>query len=128
MKIYIAHSKKLNYKENLYYPIRADKKLQEYEILLPHEETAESNNLREFYKELSVMIAEVSYPGTGMGIELGWAYDDGVPIYCIYKQGTKLSRSLEQLNPQFMEYTTEEELLDVIKKIIMEIEEKQKEK
>lgn len=124
MKIYIAHSKELNYIENLYRPIREEKELQKYNILLPHEMTAESANSREFYKSLSVMIAEVSYPATGMGIELGWAYDDGVPIYCLYQKGKNISNSLRVICNHFIEYSSEDELLDIIKKIIVEIEER----
>ncbi len=122
-KIYVAHSKQLDYIENLYKPIREDKKLQEYEILLPHEKTAESANSREFYKGLSVMIAEVTYPATGLGIELGWAYDDGTPIYCLYQRGHKVSGSLKVICNHFIEYSSTEELLEVIKNIIKEKEE-----
>lgn len=123
MKIYIAHSKSLDYIEKLYKPIREDVELEKYEILLPHEKTSASNNSREFYKDLSVMIAEVSYPATGMGIELGWAYDDGVPLYCLYQKGSKIGGSLKVICSHFMEYSSTEELLDIIKKIIAEIEE-----
>lgn len=124
MKIYIAHSKQLEYLENLYKPIREDKELQEYEILLPHEITSESANTREFYKSLSVVIAEVSHPATGMGIELGWAYDDGTPIYCLYQKGHKVSGSLKVICNHFIEYTSTTELLDIVKKIIKEVEKK----
>lgn len=125
MKIYIAHSKTLDYVENLYKPIRQDEELKKYEILLPHELTSASSNPREFYKDLSVMIAEVSCSATGMGIELGWAYDDGIPIYCIYQKNSKVSGSLKCLTSHFIEYTSEKELLDIIKTIIKEIDKKQ---
>lgn len=124
MKIYIAHSKKLDYKENLYKPIRNALDLQKYQIILPHEKTSDSSNPRNFYKDLSVMIAEVSAPATGMGIELGWAYDDGVPIYCIYQKNSKVSGSLKCLTSHFIEYTSEEDLLEIIKNIIKEVEER----
>ncbi len=123
MKIYIAHSKKLNYVENLYRPIRNDKELQKYNIILPHEHSSFNPNGREFYSSLTAMIAEVTFPGTGMGIELGWAYDDSIPIYCIYQKGVKIASSLKQLNSKFIEYTSEQELLEIVKKIILELEE-----
>jgi len=43
---------------------------------------------RDFYTNLDLFIAEVSYRATGLGIELGWASDDNIPIYCFYKKGT----------------------------------------
>lgn len=124
MKIYISHSKQLDYVKNLYKPIREDKELQKYEIILPHEITSESANTREFYKSLSVVIAEVSYPATGMGIELGWAYDDEIPLYCLYQRGHKISGSLKVICNHFIEYTSQAELLSLVKKIIEEVEKK----
>lgn len=118
MKIYIAHSKELNYIENLYQPIKNDIQLKNYEILLPHEKSISNYNTRDFYKTLSILIAEVSFPATGMGIELGWAYDDGIPIYCIYKKGTKISSSLKSVTSHFLEYQDDKELLKIIKDII----------
>ncbi len=123
MKVYVAHSKELNYIDDLYLPIREDESLKQYNILLPHEDNSASYNSREFYKELSVIIAEVSFPATGLGIELGWAYDDEVPIYCIYQKDKKISSSLKCLTSNFIEYKTTEELLNIIKKIIMEVQE-----
>lgn len=122
MKVYIAHSKLLNYEENLYQPIRNDESLKKYDIILPHEESSVSYNTREFYKELNVVIAEVSFPGTGLGIELGWIYDDGVPIYCVYQKDKKVSSSLKCLTSNFIAYESEKELVDIIKNIIKEIE------
>jgi len=118
MKIYVAHSKQLNYLENLYRPIREDKELQEHTILLPHEESNDSYNSREFYKDLSIMIAEVSYPATGMGIELCWAYDYNVPIYCLFQKNMKVSNSLKSITKNIIEYENEKDLLNIIKEII----------
>lgn len=122
MIIYVAHSKKINYKEDLYNPIRKDRKLEKYHIILPHEASDKSYNTREFYKSLSVIIAEVSNAGTGLGIELGWAFDDGIPIYCIYKKESKIASSLKFVTDKFFEYESPKELVAIIEKIIFDLE------
>ena len=94
MKIYIAHSKKIDYINNLYKPLRNDTFFNEYELILPHEKCESSSNDRKFYKDIDVFIAECSEPTIGLGIELGWAYDDHKNIYCIYKSGKRISNSI----------------------------------
>ena len=122
MKIYIAHSRDIDFINELYKPIKNSAELSNCEFILPHEKKQENNNNRMFYKNLDMIIADVSKPSTGMGIELGWANDDNVKIYCIYKKGLKYSSSLKTVSNNFYEYSNEIELIDIIKKIISEHE------
>ncbi len=118
MKIYIAHSKDIDYKEELYKPILEDEVLNKYEIILPHLIIDKKNNPREFYHTIDIMIAECTKTSTGAGIELGWVYDDNKPIYVIYRKGTKISNSLKVVTNNFYEYSTTNEMLKIIKDII----------
>ena len=119
MKIYIAHSKSFDYQNELYAPVRNDKVLNELEVILPHEFSNVSSNTRDFYKDIDLFIAECSYPATGLGIELGWAFDDDIPIYCIHKKGTKVSGSIYAVTENIFEYNCINEMLDIIEKITM---------
>ena len=114
MKIYLGHSREFDYESELYLPIRADAQLKEYEIILPHENGQAFNWGKDFYGTLDLFIAEVSFPATGLGIELGWAYDAGVPIVCIFKAGMKVSSSLRAVTDKFYEYNNAEELCQII--------------
>lgn len=118
MRIYIGHSKEMNYVEELYKPIREFEKSTKHTFLLPHEKSSSSNNGRAFYNELDLFIAEVTMPTTGLGIELGWAYDNDIPIVCIYKKGAKVSNSLKSVTDKFYEYATVDELKNLIELII----------
>ena len=120
MKIYIAHSRDIDFINELYKPIKNSVELSNCEFILPHERKQENNNNRMIYKNLDMIIADVSKPSTGLGIELGWANDDNVKIYCIYKKGLKYSSSLKTVSNNFYEYSNELELIDIIKKIISE--------
>lgn len=117
-KIYVAHSKKMNYKEELYKVIRDSKELEKYIILLPHEFDDKSSNTRDFYKTLDLFIADVTFAGTGLGIELGWVYDDNIPIYYIYKEGSKLSGSIRCVSDKFYAYNDSDSLVEVLLEII----------
>ena len=119
MRIYIAHSREFDFKNELYVPIRTDEELKKYEIVLPHEISNISSNTRDFYKNVDLLIAECSYPSTGLGIELGWAFDDNIPVYCIYKQGTKVSGSIHAISQNIFEYKDIDEMLRIIENMIM---------
>lgn len=120
MKIYIGHSRAFDYENELYKCIRENEFLKKYNILLPHEDGKNESNSREFYKDIDIFIAEVSYKATGLGIELGWAYDSDVPIYCIYKKGLKISSSLKSVTDKCYEYENNEMLVNLVINIIKE--------
>ena len=120
MKIYVGHSRSGDFKRDLYDPIR--KYLNQYDIVLPHENDEETFQGRDFYKNIDLFIAEVSSRATGLGIELGYASDDGTPIYCIYRKGTKYSRSLENITDNFYEYRDVEEMIKIMREVIKERE------
>jgi len=120
MKIYIGHSRDMDYIDDLYEPIREYEKGTDHIFILPHENNSKDWHGRDFYNNLDIFIAEVSLSTTGLGIELGWAYDSNIPIYCIYKKGQKISSSLKSVTDNFFEYGTSADLIDKIKLIINE--------
>ena len=121
MKVYVAHSRLMDYQKDLYDVIRSDESLKEHTIILPHEESSSSSNTRDFYRKLDVLIAECSEVATGLGIEIGWAYDDGVPIYCIYKKGSKISGSIQSVTNEIYSYEAKEEMLEIIHEILKKV-------
>ena len=117
MRVYIAHSKTMDYMKDLYKPSKKYGNMNKLEMFFPHENNIENYNTREFYKTFDCIIAEVSYPSTGLGIELGWAYDDKIPIYCLHKKGKKVSSSIKVITDKIYEYSNEFEMIEIIDKI-----------
>ena len=72
MKIYVAHSREFNFKKELYKPLRDSKLGNKTNFVFSHKTKAFSPS-RKKIKSVDYVIAEVSYPSTGLGIELGWA-------------------------------------------------------
>ncbi len=118
MRVYLGHSKNFAFEKELYEPIRNSRLNNKHTIVLPHEKSDKPFNSKEFLKNCDLMIAEVSYPATGLGIELGWADIYGIPIICIYKKNTKPSGSLKVITDKFLEYSNSEELIVKIEEII----------
>lgn len=122
MKIFVAHSSGYDYKNELYFPIRNSESLKIYEIFLPKEKSENEVITRDIIKNSNVVIAEVSYPSTGQGIELGWADIFGVPIVCIYKSDAKISQSLNKLTDKFYTYSNANDMVQKIASAIQTIQ------
>lgn len=110
MKIYFGHSKSFDFKNELYKPIRENELNSRYEIFFPHE-TDEFFNSKDRIKNADLMIAEVTFPATGLGIELGWAEMLGTPVLCVFKKGARISGSLKVVTDDFVDYENSEDLI-----------------
>lgn len=112
MKIYIAHSSSFDFRKELYAPIKNSSLFQNHTFIFPHSESDELCNSRELFQTgCDLIIAEVSHPSTGLGIELGWGNLLHVPIACVYREGSKISESLKTVTGKFFEYSNSEELV-----------------
>ena len=116
MRIYIAHSQTIDY-QSLYSALKKEPSFQNHEFILSHEKTDHQNNTRDFYKSLDVIIAEVSEPSTGLGIELGWAFDDNVPIYCFHQANVTPSKSIYATTDHISPYEGISDLRNQIRNI-----------
>jgi hypothetical protein len=117
MKIYVVHSSKFDYKKELYVPIRESALNSLHEFIFPHEYEKENElfDTKNLYRSgCDLIIAEVSYPSFGIGIELGWAEMYKIPVVCIHIKGIKPSSALSVVTDKFIEYESTE---DLIKKI-----------
>lgn len=114
MKIYVGHSSGFDFKTELYLPIRNSDLNKHHEIVLPHENSEEPFDSRTYLRSADVMVAEVSFPSTGLGIELGWADSNDVPILLVYREGMKISRSLSVVSEHLVSYSDTDQLITAI--------------
>jgi hypothetical protein len=115
--IYVAHSKDFDYKHELYSPLRSSDLNSRYEIVFPHE-TDQFIKSKEIIQRSQLVIAEVSFPAIGEGIELGWADSFGIPIICLYKEGIMPSRSLQVVARTVISYTDAADMLSKIENLL----------
>jgi len=111
MIIYVAHASSFDFKKELYEPLRSSELYKQYEFVLPHLQSNSPFNSKEF-------------PSTGMGIELGWADMIGVPVFCIYRKGSKVSSSLEMVKTSRQEYKNADDMLKIIGRYLSQYKQK----
>ncbi len=110
MKLYLSHASSFDNQTELYDLLK--KALAgDHDLYLPHDLENDGKNSKQIITSSDFVLAEVSYPSTGQGIELGWAEAAGVPIVCFYKEGMHPSNALQHLTSTIFPYTTPEELI-----------------
>lgn len=107
MKLYLSHASNFDYQEELYEPLK--RSAVGRQVVFPHDDFIV--NTRETIRASDVVIAEVSYPSTGQGIELGWANAADVPIVCLFKVGHEYSSSLPFVSDTFIGYSSPEDMV-----------------
>ena len=107
-KVYVSHPTSFDFKEELY---KALKKLKNFELILPHENSGMPKSSKDIIKTCAALIAEVSVPSQGVGIEIGWADSFGIPIIFLFKKNSKISTSLRLLSDNFIDYDRIEDSL-----------------
>lgn len=114
MNIYVSHSKGYDYRNGLYIPITKSRISLEHDIILPHEFSSENYSSREFFQNMcDLMIAEVSFKGTGIGIEIGWADAFDVPIIAMHRKDADVPGSLKSVKniSSVISYSTPEDMI-----------------
>jgi hypothetical protein len=110
MKIYVCHSRHSNFLLELYDPIKSSPLAAAHEFHFPYDNKEAKS--KDVIKESNLLIAEVTLPGTGLGIEIGWADSFGVPILCISKAGSQISNSLAYVTNDFVAYADSVDLVE----------------
>ena len=110
MKIFVAHSSNFDFKNKLYVPLRGSELNSQHEILLPQEGAIEEIT-REMINGCDVLVAEVSAPSLGAGIEIGWADAAGVPVIAMYEKDLRPSFSIDNAVTDRFEYENSSDML-----------------
>lgn len=114
MNVYVGHSRHYDYKNELYVPIQEGEFYQMHNVVLPHLKSDGPYDSKGFLETCDAMVAEVSYPSLGLGIEIGWASAKKVPVLAFHKEGSFPSASLKMVPSRIFSYQNGEELAEII--------------
>ena len=120
MKIYISHASSYDYREELYRPLKSFFK--DHELFLPHEGDNSELHAKDVLPTCELLLAEVSFPSTGQGIELGVAHMLNKPVLCIHKVGARPSSSLKYITDKIVEYKNLSDILPTLQIELARIE------
>ena len=115
MKIYVSHASGME--KEIYEHLR---NLKEFDFVFPH--LSKAKNSKDLIRSCDAMIADVSVPSHGVGIEIGWSESFNIPIILISKKGSKISSSLKFVSNKFIEYKKLEDAIPKIRKALVDLE------
>src|SRR3569833_3080579 len=118
MKILVAHASNYDYRTELYEPLKQSALAQEHAFVFPHDDENVEIETNSVIPEAGLLIAEVSHPSTGAGIEIGLAQAAEVPTLFVYKAGSTPTRSLKFVKGTTIEYADASDLVAKIEEYL----------
>jgi hypothetical protein len=111
LKVYFSHSRDPKFDYLSMYDF-LDTSFPNIKWFFPHLISQGSNPVKEMFKakEFDLVLAEVSFPSHGQGIELGYADMLSIPIFCINLKGQRISGSINSVTENIFEYSDFEDL------------------
>lgn len=117
MKIYVAHSSSFDYQQELYKPLSDSQLNKDHELILPHLNSTDQFSSKELFQNgCDLIVAEVSYPSTGLGIELGWADIYNIPILFLCREDKRPSGAISVLNGKMEKYNDPSQIPEIVSK------------
>lgn len=110
-KIYLAHSSKYDYQANLYQPIKSSNLNNEYEFTYLLDQPIFLPNTKETIKSFDAVVAEIGYPSTGAGIEIGWADAFRVPLVLIHSSEYQPATYYKELTEYIIAYNSNADMI-----------------
>lgn len=122
MKIFFAHATNFPQKAEFYKALRASELNSKYELILPQENGEQPPMPWSVITTHDLLVAEVSVPSHGVGIELAWADSAEIPTICIYKEGAKFSGALNNVSSKFLMYTDFDNMIEDLTNALKQFE------
>lgn len=120
-QIYFTHARTAKpwdhtwtYSNDLYTPIKKSELFGNYDFQLPHEH-GDDYNSREAIRRSRALVADVTYPDLGVGIEIGWAQSMDKPIIIVHEEGRSPLPFVKYASSKIYSYSGRE---DVAAKIL----------
>ncbi len=119
MKIYLSHSSKIDYINNLYRPIRESELGKNHEfVYFCDDPEYSSKSSRDVIRSCDVLIAEMSECSTGMGIEIGWADSFDIRIFVVYRDGSDIKGYMSSIAEEIIKYIDTSDLISKLSEVI----------
>lgn len=112
MKIYVAHATALDYQQIIYQPLKNSDLYSSHDFIFPHETSVIAQDSRAAIAACDLVLAEVSLPSTGLGIELGWADVMNKTIILLHQETAKLSSALNIISSSVISYNHAAQMIE----------------
>lgn len=115
--IYFIHSTSFDFKNEYYDPIQRSQLSRLHKLIFPHAKSDVPFASKMLFEsgKCDLVVAEVSFPSTGGGIEIGWANMKDIPIIMVAQRNSQVSDYLKDLCQSFIIYKDRSDLVEKLK-------------
>lgn len=123
MQIFLSHSSKYDYVNELYNPIKESSldKIHKF-IYFCEDPNYKEKSSKEIIQESDLIIADISIQSIGVGMEIGWASAQNKPIIMIHRTGVEVRGYMRLHAKDIFEYSSTTELIQKLERAINSID------
>lgn len=121
IKVYIMHSEKINYKEEIYKPLLEKGLMKDYFLVLPLTEKYKSSYIKELLIESDIVLCDLTKFNFLANLELKTAKKLNKQIYYFINANDKTSKKYKDINL----YQNKEEFSELVKKLLDSLNKKE---
>lgn len=119
LKVYIMHSDKINYKEEIYKPLLEKGLMKDYFLILPLSQRFESSYIKELLNDSDIVICDLTKNNFFLKTEIKMAQKQGKDIYYFISNNDKFKDKYKDLNINI--YNNKEELANLVEDLLKKI-------
>lgn len=121
IKVYIMHSEKINYKEEIYKPLLEKGLMEDYFLILPLSEKYKASYIKELLIESDIVLCDLTNFNFFANLELKTAKKLNKQIYYFINANDKTSKKYKDINL----YQNKEEFSELVKKLLDSLNKKE---
>ena len=121
IKVYIMHSEKINYKEEIYKPLLEKGLMEDYFLILPLSEKYKSSYIKELLIDSDLVICDLTSFNFLANLELKTAKKLNKQIYYFINANDKSLKKYKEVNI----YQNKEEFSELVKKLLDSLNKKE---
>ncbi len=123
IKVYIMHSDKINYKDDLYKPLLEHGLMHDYFLILPMSNSFIDKFAKDLINESDIVICNLSNSNFLLNVEMKWAISQNKDIYYFIKNDDKKISKFK--NYKYNVYSTTDELINQIIALLKAVNQKE---
>lgn len=123
LKVYIMHSEKVDYVNEIYRPLLKMGLMKEYYLILPLSDRYKSTYIKDLYKDSDIIICDLTKSNFFLNMEINTAKKLNKKIYYFINCNDKNVNKYKNL--ELNKYTDKEEFCLILKKLLDSLNKKQ---
>lgn len=123
LKVYIMHSDKVNYKEDIYKPLLELGLMNDYFLILPMSKKYGTTYIKELLNDSDIVVCDLTKNNIFLKTEIKMALKQEKEIYYFIKEGSKDISKYKNIN--LITYNSKEEFSNKVKEVLDSLNKKE---